>query len=811
VCGAIAGTWLALAAGAAGAQGVSATVTDRLNGYFDRPNAPETFRALTGPGDPGIAADNGETEWFSLKDGPDAAAYKRLFPEVGDQSSVYPGDCRLPYAIEVLKARIAALGPDHPYVRRWIETQRAVFAACLQDRPAGAPTALPPPLAIQDTALAKLQADDRAYQAASLSFYNGANDAALAAFSKIARSDSVHRAAAIYMRVAIRAGTHKGYRPGKPIVPPAQSIREVEAILADPSLASIHAISRELLGWIAYTVADDATRRVQVQATLADLESPAARLAADPEARRRYALARSDIDFLHQWSPQGAPDWWLAAGPPPDFTASRAMMDAAKTDPLAAWVLFPPPYAQGHAWAPFASGGATGWSPLEDYAKTASAAETPAGFAWTRVQHAISRTYDAALWAQVHDETVQAGKGDQRAIAALSFDFYHQVRLALSAWREPSDSDPASLTTAIEQLKAFPFKDSEPYAAARHDGLQYLMSVGRIADARRWRDQIPPASPDNPSYDNAPLLQILAEDAPHFAAALGAGDSSSTLALQNNLSIPALRSLATRADVPMVLRAKFARLAWARTYALGRPVNGDLDQLMRTLNPTMTQGWVAKPGRTVRPNDRHALLDVLRSSAINILIVDTDRDPQTGPPDSSYPSPGLTGLDLFNHDDDNWWCAWARGRNRRDLQVFVKQAFFDEAGLSKVDGETAYDLHDKLAPMLAQSFAFKSQDPTEIDALTRIPCAPDLLTHRVLDWVQHPGWFETRQGQAEALALAVKTTRYGCYSDGPHSAYSKAAWRLLHQRFPTTEWAIKTKYWFSCVSGDKDCPAREDD
>ena len=200
----------------------------------------------------------------------------------------------------------------------------------------------------------------------------------------------------------------------------------------------------------------------------------------------------------------------------------------------------------------------------------------------------------------------------------------------------------------------------------------------------------------------------------------------------------------------------------------------------------------------------------MRAPAINILIVDTDRDAPKTQPDSS--DPGLTGVDLYNHDDDNWWCAWKRGRNRRDLQAFLKESFFGSADLSKVDGESAYDLHDKLQSMLAQSYAFQNQDAAETAALASIPCAPDILTHRVLDWVQHPRWFETRDGQAEALALAVRTTRYGCYSDGPHAAYSKAAWALLHQRFGATDWAIKTKYWFSCpLSGGKDCPAEVDD
>ena len=784
----------------------------RLNHYFEHPDAPETFRALTGQGDPQIPPADRAAPWDRPRDTPDAALFLRLFPGAAGQSSLDPGACRPDYALQTLKARIAQLGADHPYVRRWVEVQRAVFAPCLPGVDKAAAADLPPPLHIDDKALARLQVQDRAYQVASAAFYRGDMPAALAGFGKIARGESPHRATAVYMAAAIRAGTQKGLWMGaKPLVPAARSVAEVQAILADPSLASVHPQARALLGWIGATAADDASRRAQVLATLADLEQPAARLAQDPAARARYALARGDIDELHFASLQGDPSWWLLAGPPPDFTASRALMDAAGTDPMAAWVLFPASYVQGHAWAPFAEVGARGWGPLQRYAETAARGEGPSAFAWMRVARSVSLLYLADLWPEVEAEQDQAAGGDARAIAALSFDFYHQVRLALSASHAPGEGDPRAFDAAVAHLRSFPFKDSEVYAAARHDGLQYLMTVGRIAEARRWRDETPPAMDPVPApYQDAALLQVLAEDAAHFTAALGRGDSEGALPLQNTLSTPTLRSLAARNDAPAVLRARFARVAWARTYALGRTIDPDLDRLMRKLNPAMTAAWSSKPGRPVRANDRRVLLDVLRSPALNILIVDADRD--AGPDAAgAEPGPGLTRIDLYNHDDDNWWCAWRRGRNRRDLQRFLRETFYGSADLTAIDGETAYDLQARLAPMLAASYAFRGQDAAEAEALSRIPCAPKLLAERVLDWVRRPGLFETRDGEAEALALAVRATHFGCYSDGPHGVYSKAAWTLLHQRFPTTDWATRTRYWFGCPFGDKTCPASADD
>jgi hypothetical protein len=50
------------------------------------------------------------------------------------------------------------------------------------------------------------------------------------------------------------------------------------------------------------------------------------------------------------------------------------------------------------------------------------------------------------------------------------------------------------------------------------------------------------------------------------------------------------------------------------------------------------------------------------------------------------------------------------------------------------------------------------------------------------------------------LALAVRTTRYGCNWHGPHRVYSKAAHDLLHKKFGGTTWAAQTPYWFDCAN-----------
>jgi hypothetical protein len=47
----------------------------------------------------------------------------------------------------------------------------------------------------------------------------------------------------------------------------------------------------------------------------------------------------------------------------------------------------------------------------------------------------------------------------------------------------------------------------------------------------------------------------------------------------------------------------------------------------------------------------------------------------------------------------------------------------------------------------------------------------------------------------ESLHLVVGATRYGS-TDKQSGEFSKAAFELLHQRYPTSDWAKKTKYWY---------------
>jgi len=786
--------------------------SSRMDSYFYKPRSPQTFRALSGLGDPQLANryDDPFSRWWKAKPAV-KAALKQLFPNLDvSQEYFYPnfGDCRAESPMAILMDRIEKLGPNHPYVRQWIAVQRVVLSACDHSGQQG--TALPAPLTIADPAVARLQNYDRTYQQASLAFYRGDLAGALKTFQAIAADKSSPlRPRAAYMAVAIRAGSNPNLYDEKPLVAPEQSIKEARALLADRSLASVHDIAAQLIGWIGAQNESEVARRAQVHEALSALEAPLAKIRKSETARRRYEAALTDIGFLHSDLPD--PNWWRNGAIPKDYTASRAMAEAAQKDRMAAWILFPVnPYLR-QPWA----GAPDTWHDLPsnvraylrervadyetDHANGPAASRNEA---W--VHEALSydpndseHRADASMAASFVDDEIATVKtsDDDRALAALPFDFYNLVRQLLMY---SHDADRAErFAEAEERLKNFPFKSIAAYRSAVNDSVQYLITEGYLAMARKLRDDLHLDAPDNRMVSDGQLI-VLAEDENHLVRALNSGSYYPQVYL-NGISIEELWKLAARSELRREQRALYARTAWTRLYALGRVIDADHDRLMRDLNPELVKNWHSLPGPDVQPDDRVVLADVLASPGLNMVMEEFARMPGK----TSGDEPGLTGMDHENHNDNNWWCAWELDRHTRDLDNALHGSF------GELDHRAVwYDsltVRSRLVPAIRESFVFQSIDRSELNALSEAGCAPKLLTERVIAWVKNPGWFDSGDVEADALANAIVVARWSCNRQGSHAAYSREAFKLLHAKFPNSDAAKRTKYWFACPGVDSGC------
>ncbi|MEK8046643.1 hypothetical protein [Ideonella margarita] len=106
--------------------------------------------------------------------------------------------------------------------------------------------------------------------------------------------------------------------------------------------------------------------------------------------------------------------------------------------------------------------------------------------------------------------------------------------------------------------------------------------------------------------------------------------------------------------------------------------------------------------------------------------------------------------------------------------------------------------------MLAPQFlspAQLQQARREQERLTALPIRTEWLADRLLPWAA------SNQADAEApkaLHFLVASTRMECpggpaqerRAGTPEPTHSRDAFRLLHKRWPGSEWAAKTKYWF---------------
>jgi hypothetical protein len=77
-------------------------------------------------------------------------------------------------------------------------------------------------------------------------------------------------------------------------------------------------------------------------------------------------------------------------------------------------------------------------------------------------------------------------------------------------------------------------------------------------------------------------------------------------------------------------------------------------------------------------------------------------------------------------------------------------------------------------------------------ALQALGTGPNYFCRMAIEWTEKN---PNDPRSPEALHLAVRSTRYGC-TDKETGRWSKAAYDLLHRRYPNTTWARNTKYWF---------------
>jgi hypothetical protein len=240
-------------------------------------------------------------------------------------------------------------------------------------------------------------------------------------------------------------------------------------------------------------------------------------------------------------------------------------------------------------------------------------------------------------------------------------------------------------------------------------------------------------------------------------------DAGNTLNQQFPLAL--LKEAAKSTTLPAPLRRDLAQAAWLRAAILGDTKTADeLVPVLSSLVPELSTLLDAYLSATTPEAKKFAAIYAWLKFPGLEPVVDI----------------GIGRQEPLNKQDslrDNWWCTAAYSA--------VPNSDDEDTGPASFTG------FSKQPPPFLSS-AQRASGEREWKTLDALGATPNYISQQVIQWAtKNPA----DQRVPEALHLAVTTTRYGC-TDDQTGRWSKAAFDLLHRKYPNTSWARKTKYWF---------------
>jgi hypothetical protein len=245
-----------------------------------------------------------------------------------------------------------------------------------------------------------------------------------------------------------------------------------------------------------------------------------------------------------------------------------------------------------------------------------------------------------------------------------------------------------------------------------------------------------------------PLLKAFMEH-PSF-------DTDSTLVINSRLPMTMPQAATTDTNLAAPLRQSVARTVWVRALILRQDaIAVAVARLVADSTPDLRaalEGYLAASNAKSRQNQ-----------AIMILLKNPGLSPYV---DSGVGR--ITAVNEINELHNNWWTTAIAPAGTTD---------------------------DSSQPVQWPGFvspAQKAQAQAEWNTVASSD-GPDLMLAAVLEWAKK----QPAEPQIpQALHLAIMSARY-CTGSQVTAKLSKQAFDLLHARYGKTEWAVKTKYWFT--------------
>jgi hypothetical protein len=253
-------------------------------------------------------------------------------------------------------------------------------------------------------------------------------------------------------------------------------------------------------------------------------------------------------------------------------------------------------------------------------------------------------------------------------------------------------------------------------------------------------------------------------------------DADAAVVLSEKIPLKMLAATAKNEELPVELQRMVTLAAWTRAVllkndAIALDLAPGMVQLAPELKPSFETYFSAT---TVEERSFAAVYAMLKSPGLRPFVdAGIGRD---------------TPTDKLDNLRDNWWCSFAP--YSKDQPTTGSYPYYPWRSVPSALKQTYPD-----GKIPAPRF-LTNQDSTmaagEFESLTKLPPAPDWLGSETIAFASnHPDDLRV----PEALHLVVRATRFGCTSEGTGKA-SKAAFDLLHQKYPESTWAKQTPYWF---------------
>jgi hypothetical protein len=376
----------------------------------------------------------------------------------------------------------------------------------------------------------------------------------------------------------------------------------------------------------------------------------------------------------------------------------------------------------------------------------------------------------------------------------------------------PGHADEAALVAAARAVPA----SSPAYPSVAFDRARLLILEAKFDEARALAAGMAKASaawpPSAVNQLRAVQLRLATSFDGFLAAAIqqpvgfvsddteGPGLSPADQALSNDaldivnerLPLSRLIDAAAHPAWPEFLRAE-ARLA-ALTRALlldDREAARRVDADVRKAHPDLATDLDAVNAAPT-PEERRFLVALLlaRRPGLRPFMTGGQRRSSI---DWSVTPPTVTPdpLDQADQMRDNWWCSLSPS-SAGSYQAYQPGMY--SRGGARLDAVTAGLYAD---PAVVPQAGFltgeeQARAAREWQALDTIEAAPDFFGREAQAWA---ATHAADARLAEALHRVVRATRLGCTTDRSGDV-SREAFTLLHKRFPRSEWAAQTPYWF---------------